>query len=432
MKTVAKTILVIVILVMGIMVQYSLADVTPGDVITKDNYEKILGMVPDPVLNWVKKGEMELRIGILAYNPDEYFSPEAIKSFKYNKGKYDLNKEDGIIDAKTGKLPDFIQGIPFPETNSKDPKFIQKLMYNSEYSANINGNMSYLGPIEFIGRSGHERNIITEYRRIVLDGNTAAQKLPNPKNAEFYEIVLVKEPYDMAGIATMTHRFRDPSKLDLVYNYIPDIRRARRASPVNRSENFASTDFAIDDVGGFGGKIPNFEWKFMYEKEALVPFLTEKPGMVKKKENGDWETTGKFGYIVPGYQEEGWKGAPWAMTNVIWVKQKVYVAELKSKNPAYNYGVQYSWIDAGTFLPTYKIIYNRNDKHWKTGVNVLVGLDSPTGEKKLVWFAGFLMVDEHSDHACFIESASEKNTFVWPARLNMNDFSLGGFAKFCK
>jgi len=432
MKALFKlTLIISTCLIFANMTHYSWADVAPGDMITKENYEKIKGMVPDAILKWIKKGDIVLNIGKLTYNPAEYFSSETLESFKSNKGKYALDDKDGIIDGKTGKLPDFIIGIPFPDLDPKDPKFTQKLAYNGEYIANIHGHMLFRGPIEFIGRSGYEKEIITDFRRFTLDGYSGARELPNPNDAEFYEIVVVREPYDMAGIATLSHRFRESAKMDFIYNYLPQIRRTRRASPANRSENFASTDFAIDDLGVFNGKISNFEWKFVEEKEVLVPFLREKPGMVKKIK-GDWETTGEFGHIILGFHEKGLKGASWAMTNIIWVKQKVYVSELKSKDPAYNYGIQQMWSDASTFLPVYKIIHDRDNNHWKTEIAVLVGLDSSTGEKRFMWYAAFLMVDERLEHASFVEAVSDQNKFVWPEKLNMSDFSLGGFAKFCK
>lgn len=432
MRALFKLILIIsTFLIFAKMAEYSWADVVPGDMITKENYEKIKGMVPDAVLNWVKKGDMVLNIGKLTYNPAEYFSSETLESFKSNKEKYALDDKDGIIEGKTGKIPDFIIGIPFPDIDPKDSKFSQKLAYNGEYIANIHGHMLFRGPIEFIGRSGYEKEIITDFRRFTLDGYPGASKVPNPENAEFYEIVVVREPYDMAGIATLSHRFKEPAKMDLIYNYLPQIRRTRRASPANRSENFASTDFAIDDLGVFAGKISDFEWKFLEEKEVLVPYLGEKPGMVKKIK-GDWETTGEFGHIILGYQKKGWKGAPWAMTNVIWVKQKAYVSELKSRDAAYNYGIQQMWTDASTFLPVYKIIYDRDNNHWKTETAALIGLDSSTGEKRFMWYAAFLMVDELHEHASFVEATSDKNKFIWPEKLNTSDFSLGGFAKFCK
>ena len=50
------------------------ADVVPGDVIDKSNWQKIEGLVPEPVLNWIKQGD-SIKIGELDYNPAEFYSP---------------------------------------------------------------------------------------------------------------------------------------------------------------------------------------------------------------------------------------------------------------------------------------------------------------------------------------------------------------------
>ena len=38
------------------------ADVSPGDVIDESNWEKVKGLLPEPVLNWVKQGDFILNI----------------------------------------------------------------------------------------------------------------------------------------------------------------------------------------------------------------------------------------------------------------------------------------------------------------------------------------------------------------------------------
>ena len=41
------------------------ADVVPGDVIDSSNWQKAEGLLPVPVLDWVKRGEFILNIGEL-------------------------------------------------------------------------------------------------------------------------------------------------------------------------------------------------------------------------------------------------------------------------------------------------------------------------------------------------------------------------------
>ncbi len=78
------------------------ADVSPGDVIDKTNWQKAEGLLPKPVLNWVKKGDFVLDIGELNYDEKEYFDFLVKDSLTANIGKYDVNEKDIIIDVETG------------------------------------------------------------------------------------------------------------------------------------------------------------------------------------------------------------------------------------------------------------------------------------------------------------------------------------------
>ena len=106
------------------------AELAVGTVIDKTNAEQAEGLIPDPVLNWVKKGDGSMTVGEVPYNPNEFLPPPAKQFLETNKGKYDVDAEGLIVDLKTGKLPEFIDGMPFPEIDIEDPKAGQKIMYN--------------------------------------------------------------------------------------------------------------------------------------------------------------------------------------------------------------------------------------------------------------------------------------------------------------
>ena len=90
------------------------ADVVAGDVIDETNWEKVEGMVPEPVLNYVKKGDLTIRVDDLAFDPGEYMTSYDKQSLESNKGKYGLNDEDVIIEVQSGKPPAFHRRHPFP------------------------------------------------------------------------------------------------------------------------------------------------------------------------------------------------------------------------------------------------------------------------------------------------------------------------------
>jgi len=110
--------LVLFVLTMGPAV---FADVSPGDVIDKTNWQKAEGLLPEPVLNWVKKGDFILH------------------------------------DAQTGKAPDFISGLPFPEVDPEDPKAGQKFLYNKHYAAFNTGNQNVGFQAIWVGTGGRRR-----------------------------------------------------------------------------------------------------------------------------------------------------------------------------------------------------------------------------------------------------------------------------------
>ena len=66
-----------------------------------------------------------------------------------------------------------------------------------------------------------------------------------------------------------------------------------------------------------------------------------------------------------GYETPGWKGAPWAMTNAIWVKRPAWVIEAFPKDPYYSYGRQVIYADRENSILLYKVVYNRAGEYWK-------------------------------------------------------------------
>ena len=109
----------------------ALADVNVGDAIDSSNWQKVQGLLPEPVLEYLKKGWITMKIGKLNYEPAETWY--LLEGEKRNKGKYDIAPDGQMMEKATGvKSPlDFI-ACPFPgsEMDPKDPKFSQKFFYN--------------------------------------------------------------------------------------------------------------------------------------------------------------------------------------------------------------------------------------------------------------------------------------------------------------
>jgi hypothetical protein len=382
-------------------------------------------------LEWVKTGEFILPVGEISYDPLEFYPGYAMEGNTTNVGMYDLDEENVVIETKTGKTAKQIVGFPFPKVDPNDPKAAMKIMYNKQYVTYIVGFKKFTAYIAWIGGSGFEREIQVLFRDAYLIGFPGAQEHKNPKGAERYSLISVRSPYDLAGTSILTWRYLD-SRQDVSFMYIPAIRRVRRTTPANRSDGFVGSDFALDDILSYDGKIPAFEWKLLGQQEALVPFQAIDPIRASVIKEGQWKVSKEAVQQVFGFQKEGWQGAPWCPVNVVYVKRPVWIIEGRSKDPYYNYGVQYMWVDQETWGPYYKMTHDRSDKFWKFLSCTTSGFQSDDKQVRFLAWSDHVIVDPRREHATWLRVLSPESEIIFNAVLEMEDFTLAGFQKYCK
>lgn len=408
------------------------ADVAPGDVIDATNWQKAKELLPEPVLNWVKKGDFVLNVDELRFRLLDFFPPFQIEAFQTHVGKYELDADGGIIDAHTGKPTEQIIGLPFPAIAPDDPRLPEKLMQNNHYMQYMPGNLRFPFQGLYLARSGFERESGSLWMQMAMDGHPGVLQVPNPRGIEKYAIMVVKTPYDLAGTAIMLWRYRDPNKQDNSFGYLPAIRRVRRMSPANRSDALLGGDFAIDDANGYDGKVTAFTWKSLRRQEALLPMLDVDPVRIVRNESAEWETTQGIKPVVYGYQKQGWQGAAWAPTNLCWIKRPVHVLEMIPKDPYYNYGPQHLWLDAEIYGCGYKVIYDKSGKYWKTLFLSAAACQSDDKSMRFLSLSSQQVIDDRSDRSSVIEDCSPRNIWAFFAKMDENNFSLAGFQRFCK
>ena len=423
------------ILAIGLMVasvHTARADVSPGDVIDKTNWEKAQGLLPEPVLEWVKKGDFILNIDEPKFELADCFPPFQIEAFKTNVGKYELDADGGIIEAKNGKSADQVVGLPFPKIADDDPRLAEKLMQNNHYMQYLVGNSRSSYQYISLKRSGFERESGLVAMQMPMVGYPGTVGIPNPNRIEKYLLSVLKTPYDASGAAGMTWRYLDPNTQDVNWGYLPAIRRVRRVSASNRSDSIWGSVLAADDAMGYDGKVTAFTWKLLRRQEAILPILDVNPVRIVKNKRGEWETTGSIKPVIYGYQKEGWQGAAWAPTNLCWIKRPVYVLETTAKDRYYNYGTQYLWVEAETYGCSYKVIHDKAGDYWKTLFISGAPCHSDDKSMRLLTITSQQMIDERSDISGVIEDCSPRNIWVFFAETDVNDFSLTGFLKLCK
>jgi len=415
----------------------SFARAQEADLIDRTNYEKAQGLVPDAVLEWIKKGDTVFNLETIDFNPADFFPTWVHESRRENIGRYTINEDDEIVDAQTNKRPGFIKGLPFPtdRISQDDPKAAVKIIYNGYYARDVYGPINMTKRFLFVGRKGFERKVDGRVYIYPADGYPPAKDQPNPHDIQDMGQVIVLEPFDMAGIAMMTWRYRS-KKQDTLFSYAPATRRVRRTTPVGRSDTFLGTDFVRDDGGwpGYDGKIPEFEWKLIGQKEVLGCYLTPKPLQCFKNKNKAWEIESANSAPVWGYEKEGWTGAPWINTNCVWVKRPVWIIEMQARDKKYNYGKQTVYIDQETFMTHWKEIRDKKGNYWKTFHNSSLFFTSDDNTYKGNLLGTQNIVDERKDHASVIMQHIN-GRYIWltaDPSVRREQFTLSGFTKLCK
>jgi len=339
----------------------------PGEIIKKDNWQKIDGLVPDDIARWVKEGLIEMTIG--EFKIDASLDAEWEEyGKKHNMGKYTLDKNGSIIEVATGAFPQSPYGEIFPDIDLKnDPDCGIKIMHNRDIGRTREGSMTNPFTVEWIGKDGFERVLQNEYYRYNFWGNKLAQEEKNQKGLFFMEITVVVAPYDLSGTAQLTYRKIDGSS-DELYVYIPAIRRTKRMSGSNRSDPFMGSDFTIDDGYGWMGQTSNMQWKYIEKKIGLMcisKYSTDSYVKMHKQNDGSWVSDPAEG-IKTGWQFEGCKQAGWAPITCVWVPREFYVITCLPEDPYYNMGKMEFWLDQKTLWGQYKLMWDIAGEYWKS------------------------------------------------------------------
>ncbi len=431
MKILFKS-LAVVTLMFVFMINTATAEVAKGDVIDKSSYQKIEGLVPDFIVTWVKDGEMTMKIGKLNFDAKEFWPKDVKDNWKANIGKYKIDKNNGIVDAKTGEPVRNIKGLPFPEPDEKDPQFPVMIMWNNIFEEYyLQGETHSMSYWLSLTRSGLEKTLVME--NLTLRLNTSKSK------QDYSQLSIFRKPFNMSGVGTLALYALYPLTNGIRFAWAPELRKVRRLSHrLSGSDVHFGFDGAPDDSWA-GGPKTSFEeatYRFIEEKDALVPYYSENPQMVEYNENGEIEIgNNKTGFEIKyGFETPEWKGAPWHATGIVWVKSKVWVIESDSIVPNYGYGPSLGWVEKGTFKHVYKRMVDPNGELWKGFYWPVSAIETADGTYKNTSCDGQVVVDIRRDHGSAYPGSNRKGGFKKIMIKNQNGkmFTRAGFVKFSK
>jgi len=166
--------------------------------------------------------------------------------------------------------------------------------------------------------------------------------IPGANEAEFKEIVVFFEPFDIRGTAFITFRYNQtetPYRDDDAWAYIPNLRRVRRVSAEVKSDSLLGTDHTIEDFESFSGRTMEWKWKFLGWKDILT--------------------------VEPSHLYAHFYGPNGTIPNDEWSLRRTAVVERVPKDPRHPYSSAINFWDAQFQLPAHHFAFDRKKNLWK-------------------------------------------------------------------
>ena len=338
------------------------ADLKPGETIGPHNWQRIQGMVGENFLSRVKAGHaIQIKERTVFRHLKEY-----IEATERYSGKVSL--------GSNGELVNYVAGQPFPRIDPGDPQVGQKLAWNffwrwlgDDYKTGgaVEGGKILRTAIE---KDGSERRAdLTSYFIFPRTRYTLSPKptIPGYEHIDFMQLRIDSYPRDAAGTTTLEIRYEDPKRPDDLYIYIPSIRRIRRATTTLRCQTLAPSEFNLDDINSFNGKITDFNYKLLGEKKVLANSSQEKFPFVRK--TGDY---------VP--LEEKWEAVD------------TYVLEITPKDPDYCYSKKILHLNKVTYDTHWTFMWDKKGEYFKEQFGFFTPVKLPDGRE--VWSVGSVVI----------------------------------------
>jgi len=330
-------------------------DLKPGGTIGPHNWWKAQGMVGENLLNRIKQGyTLQIKQSRSMGVPKEYNAAT---------GRYSGEARLG----SNGELFNYVAGLPFPDVHFSDPQIGLKMAWNFYWrwlgdDYKTGGGTGGGKIIRYaIEKDGSERRADVLHHTIKTRGRVTLDSKPvldGYEHIDWMQLRADEYPRDTAGTTTLEMRYADPKREDDLYIYVPSIRRVRRAPPIQRCATIAPSEFNFDDINSFGGKVTDFNYRFLGRSKMLgnlaqeqIPFHRKSGDYLPSKEN--WEIVEAYGL------------------------------EITPKDPNYCYPRKVIYFDTQNFEAFWTMIWDAKGNYWKEQFALRSPVKLPDGQMAL-------------------------------------------------
>ena len=330
-------------------------DLKPGDTIGPHNWQRVQGMVGENLLSRIKQGH--------SLTIKESRPMGVPKEYNAATGRYSTEVKLG----SNGELLHYVAGLPFPDVHFSDPQIGLKMAWNFYWrwlgdDYRTGGGTGGGKIIRYaIEKDGSERRADVLHHTIKTRGRVTLDSKPvldGYDHIDWMQLRADEYPRDTAGTTTLEMRYADPKREDDLYVYVPSIRRVRRAPPIQRCATIAPSEFNFDDINSFGGKITDFNYRFLGRSKMLgnlaqeqIPFQRKSGDYLPSKEN--WEIVEAYGL------------------------------EITPKDPNYCYPRKVIYFDTQNFEAFWTMIWDAKGNYWKEQFAFRSPVSLPDGQLAL-------------------------------------------------
>ena len=334
-------------------------------VLDANNWQEGKDLLPEPVVKRLKDGQYWFKVSPV--DPKKFhdnYSKKFWDASASNEGKYDVEpKQCGLVDKATGKIPDFLIGLPFPDIDKNDPNVACKIAHNFNFAGLAGGGGGATFTLNGVDNNGQFRRVKAFIHAMGYQGRLDGQLTDNPENLQGQGIGGAIEPQDVEGVSTLTKRYWDWESQDALWAYVPSTRRARRVNAASRSDPVAGLDIFADDLNCYGGKVEYYRWKLIGEGSVLAPVLSPDP--LQQKKVSETRSEVDIPYFKGAYETPGAKGAPWLVVeNLKMIPRPVWILEGQSEDPYYNFGKVIMYMDKDMYRIWWKLVHNRAGEYF--------------------------------------------------------------------
>lgn len=397
--------------------------IAPGTKINMSNWRQYRQFMPPGMIalfegkySWRMPADVEMVVGPTVDHPLPSSYVTATEKYSGQVGIKEL--PDGGL-----TVTNYTAGMPFP--NPQAPHKGWKILVDEWFPPGAHlyvqspetGLMSFCTQDRFGNRACVRAMLV--YRALDFNSDPGVPRTePNSGNAYYSEFLMVEEPEQSKYTADLTLFWRDFSKPEDDYVFVPALRRTLRLSTSARCGPLLGSDMTHDDQKtGFNGGFTNFQARWLGDRKIL----------------GQMELTTAEGNFPANYDMPlGWAKPSWGP----WSLHDSYVIDVR-RIPAlaagYCYGSRVMFIEKQNFVPLWIDLYDSNMQLWKV-VHLAKGpLQDPASKQTYEWGRYIEQYwDLQNQHASHIFGADAKGHDIVingaaPAQYNdINHYSTPG------